>query len=180
MRVGQRQRHRDLTVVLLAELPAVLPGDTDRVPPLLGKARVVDDPCLDRVVSLDLRQHHLAHFGQDVVVQPLALADEMQQRLMLGCDPRRSRQRRHRLDALALGGHDEAHAIVAQWSNPIGMADHTRQPVDIRCKPLVTGGCRAPSHRASSRRRSLNLRRYRSRNRCTMRSCDSVLVTQFL
>ncbi len=46
--VGQRQRHRHLAIVLLAELAAILPRHADRVPPLLGKAGIVDDPRLDR------------------------------------------------------------------------------------------------------------------------------------
>ena len=83
MVIGDRQRHGDLTIVLLAELAAVLPRHANRVPPLLGKARVVDDPRLDRPMALDRRQHHLAYFGQDSLVRPSRLADKMQQRLML-------------------------------------------------------------------------------------------------
>jgi hypothetical protein len=41
--IGNRQRHRDLTIVLLAKLAAILPRHPDRVPPLLGKAGVVDN-----------------------------------------------------------------------------------------------------------------------------------------
>ena len=70
MVIGQRQRHRDLAVVLLAELAAILPRHPDRVLPLLGKAGVVDDPGLDRPVPLDRRQHHLAHLGQHLLVRP--------------------------------------------------------------------------------------------------------------
>ena len=42
--VGYRQRDRDLTIVLLAKLTAILPGDANRMNALLGKSRVVDDP----------------------------------------------------------------------------------------------------------------------------------------
>ncbi len=52
--IGDRQRHRDLAIVLLAELAAILPRHADRMPALLGKAGVVDDPGLDRPVPLDL------------------------------------------------------------------------------------------------------------------------------
>src|SRR5580693_5162067 len=68
--VGQRQRHRDLTVILLAELAAILPGHPDRVPPLLGKARVVDDPGLDWPAALDRRQHQFCHLAQHRGVRP--------------------------------------------------------------------------------------------------------------
>src|SRR5436190_674478 len=42
--IGHRQRHCDLAVLLLAELPAILMRHADRMRPMLGKARVVDDP----------------------------------------------------------------------------------------------------------------------------------------
>ena len=81
--IGQRQRHRDLAVILLAELTAILPGHPDRAPPLLGKARVVDDPGLDRPAALDRRQHQLAELGQHRRVRPRCVADKMKQRLVL-------------------------------------------------------------------------------------------------
>ena len=111
--IGDRQRHRHLTIVLLAELPAVLPRHPDRVPPLLGKARIVDDPRLDRPLPLDRRQHHLAHLAQYPFVRPAALADKMQQRLVLRRRARRSCYCRHRLHALALARHHQTHAVVA-------------------------------------------------------------------
>src|SRR5271169_6170217 len=41
--IGYRQRHRNLTIVLLAELPAILPGDANGMNALLRESRVVDD-----------------------------------------------------------------------------------------------------------------------------------------
>jgi molecular chaperone IbpA len=79
MVIGNRQRHHDLTIVLLAKLAAILPRYPDRVPPLFGKAGVVDDPGFNRTVTLDLRQHHLAHLGQHPLVRPSCVADKMQQ-----------------------------------------------------------------------------------------------------
>ena len=46
--VGDRQADRNLAVVLLAELTAVLPRHADRVVALLRNAGVVDDPGADR------------------------------------------------------------------------------------------------------------------------------------
>ena len=133
--VGQRQRHRDLAVVLLAQLAAVLPRHADRMPALLGEARVVDDPGLDRPMPLDRRQNHLPHLRQHPLVRPPPLADKMQQRLMLGRRPLRRRHRRHRLHALALAGHQQPNAIIPQRLGSIGMADHAHKPFDISRKP---------------------------------------------
>ena len=44
MIVGDRQRNRDLTIVLFPELSAILPRDTDRMLALFRKASVVEDP----------------------------------------------------------------------------------------------------------------------------------------
>jgi hypothetical protein len=63
MMIGDRQRHRHLTIGLLAELPAILMVHADRVGPLLEERRIVDDPGLDRPVTLDRRHHHLPHFA---------------------------------------------------------------------------------------------------------------------
>ena len=54
---GHRQTYRYLTVVLLAQLTAILPGHTDRVTALLRKASVIDDPGLDWLVSGDRWQY---------------------------------------------------------------------------------------------------------------------------
>ena len=68
MVVSERQRDGDLTVVLLAELAAILPGDAHRVRALLGNAGVVDHPAADRAAPLDQRQHAGAHGGKDGIV----------------------------------------------------------------------------------------------------------------
>ena len=136
--IGNRQRHRDLTIVLLAELAAILPCHPYRMPALLGKARVVDDPGLDRPMPLDLRQHHLAHLGQDLLVRPAPFADKMQQRLMLRRRPLRCRHRRHRLYALALARHHQANAVIPQRPGPVRMADHAHKSLDIRRKSRFT------------------------------------------
>ena len=148
--VDQRQRHGHLAVVLLAELPAVLPRDADRMAALLRKACVVDDPCADGTMPLDARQHHLAHLGEHLLVRPLSLADEMQQRLMLRRRSLRRRHRRHRLHALPLRRQQQTDAVVVQRSHPVGMADHAGKTVDVRFQSLVAVSPRAPPHRARS------------------------------
>lgn len=100
--IGDREADRDLAVVLLAELTAILPRDPDRMPAFLGKSGVVDDPRLNWPMPLDQRQHQVANPRQERLVRPRRLADEMQERLMLGRYPRWRRHRSQRLDTLPL------------------------------------------------------------------------------
>ncbi len=137
MRIGQRQRHRDLTIVLLAKLPAILPRHPDRMPALLGKARIVDDPSLDRSMPLNRRQNHLPHFRKDLLVRPASLPNKMQQRLMLSGGPFRRRRRRHRLNALALDRRQQADAIIPQRPRPVRVTDHADKPLNIGRKPRL-------------------------------------------
>jgi hypothetical protein len=120
------------TVVLLAELTAILTRYPNRVPTLLREARIIDDPCCDRPLTFDPRQHPLAHIGQHPLVRPSRLPNEMQQRLTLHSRPLRSCHHRDRLDALALAWHHQADAIVTQRSGAIRVADHTHNPLDKR------------------------------------------------
>ena len=118
------------------------------MPPLLGKASVVDNPGFDRPVTLDLRQHHLAYLGQHSLVRPRRIANKMQQRLVLRRRSLRCRHRRHRLDALALARQHQANAIVTQRPHPIRMADHARKSLDIARKPQFTAIRSAETHRS--------------------------------
>src|SRR5260370_18215825 len=101
------------------------------MPSLLGKARVVDNPGLDRSITLDRRQHHLTHLAQHIVVRPTPLTDKMQQRLMLRCRPLWRGDGRHRLYALALTRHHQSHAVVVQRTRPIAVSDHPHKPPPI-------------------------------------------------
>src|ERR1051325_11934651 len=112
--IGHRQADRDLTIVPLAELTAILTGHPDRVTALLRKAGVVDDPGFDHAAAFDERQDQLLDPAQDPLVRPWRVGDEMQQRLVLGRDPSRRRYRRDRLDALAVPWQQQAPAIITQ------------------------------------------------------------------
>ena len=136
--VGNRQGDRHLAIVLLAELAAILPRYPDRMPALLRKPGVVDDPRLDRPVAFKCRQHQFAHPGQNPLVRPRRVADEMQQRLVLRRHPGGRRQRRHRLDALALSRHQQPEAVIPQRRRPVSMADHLNKPLDINRKARFT------------------------------------------
>src|SRR5258705_11753439 len=102
MVIGARKCHGDLAIILLAKLPTILARYADRVLSLLGEAGVIDNPRLNRPGPFHLWPHHLAHLAEDRLVRPAPLADEVQQRLMLGRNPLRCSERCHRLYALAL------------------------------------------------------------------------------
>ena len=97
-------------------------------------------------MTLDLGQHHLAHLGQHFLVRPPRIADKMQERLVLRRRSLRCRDRRHRLDALALARQHQADAIVAQWPGTIRMTNHTNKPLDISRKPRFTVVCCSEIH----------------------------------
>src|ERR1700756_1310370 len=118
MFVGNRQRDCALAVVLLAKLPTILPRYAYRMRALLGKARVVNDPGLDRAVTLDRRQDHLSHLGQKPFVRPAPFADKMQKRLMLSGNPRRRRHGCDRLDPLSLTRKPQPGAKIAPRPPP--------------------------------------------------------------
>jgi hypothetical protein len=135
-----------LAVVLLAELTAILPGHPNRMPPLLGKARVIDDPGFDPPATLDRRQHELAHPGQHRSVRPWCIAHKMQQGLMLRGDLRRCCHCRHRLDTLALDRHQQSQAVIAHRLLSIGMAQRRAERLDIGRKSRFTPLTRTAVH----------------------------------
>ncbi len=66
--IGQRQADRNLAVILLAELAAILTRHPDRMTALLGKAGIVDDPSFDRAAGFDDRQGQLLYPAEDPLV----------------------------------------------------------------------------------------------------------------
>ena len=94
--VGYRQRDRDLTIVLLAKLAAILPGDADRMNALLGESRVVDDPGDYPAALLDGGKNKGSNPSQQVLLRPVGVGDKMVQRLMRALDAAG-------LDAAAIG-----------------------------------------------------------------------------
>jgi hypothetical protein len=111
MVVGHREADRHLTVVLLAQLAAVLPRHTHGMLALLGKAAVIDDPVRHRPMPLERRQHLCPHCGQQRRIVPLGLRHHMVQRLVFGLYMRRIEPGGHRLDALALAGQQQTGAV---------------------------------------------------------------------
>src|SRR5690349_17494608 len=76
--IGQRQADRNLTVVLLAELAAILMRHPDRMAAFLRKAGVVDDPGFDRAAAFDERQSQLLDAAENPLIRPRRVGDEMQ------------------------------------------------------------------------------------------------------
>ena len=139
MVVGDRQRNRDLAVVLLAQLAAILPGNANRMPTLLGKARIVNDPRLERPVPFNRRQHARADNVQDGLIAPVGLGDEVMQRLMGRLNALRGDAGGHRLDTLALAGQQQPRAVGVHRFAPIGMAEHPRNRSQIPGKSTLSG-----------------------------------------
>jgi hypothetical protein len=97
----------------------------------------------------------IAHLGQHLLVRPRRLADKMQQRLVLRRRPGRRRHRRHRLNALARARHHQAGAVIAQRIDPIGVADHARQALDIAQKTPVAAVRTVETHPGSPAKMNL-------------------------
>src|SRR5215471_19664464 len=145
------------------------------MPPLLGKARIIDDPSFDLSVPFNARQHYLTNLGQHLLIRPVALTDKMQQRLMLRCCPLRSRHRRHRLDTLPIARHHQPSAVIAKRFGPPRMSDHACKTINICRKPrrYVSRFCQ--THLSLPMLKSESSQLYDS-CRQTLRHSDSVRV----
>src|SRR4030095_16447643 len=147
--IGERERDCHLTIVLLAELSAILPRDPNRVPPLFGKPSVVDDPRRNGAVPLNPRDRvgsDTLHYG---VVRPLTLPNEMQQRLVLCSGSRRCRQRCYRSTALTLYRQQQARTIANHCRTSPSVAKHARQLSKIGRKALRATTAILVSHDSS-------------------------------
>ena len=105
--VGERQRDRDLTIVLLAKLTAILPGDAYRMNALLWEPRVVDDPGAYLAALLNGWKDKGSNPPQQILLRPVGVGDKMAQRLMRALDTAGFDARRYRLDALPIAGKNE-------------------------------------------------------------------------
>src|SRR6516165_835086 len=121
MLVGYRQRDCDLTIVLLAKLAAILPGDADRMNALLGQTRVVDDPGAYLAAPLDAGENKGSNLPQQVLLRPVGVGDKMVQRLMRALNAAGLDAGCYRLNALALARKDEPRTVRAKRRAPIRM-----------------------------------------------------------
>src|SRR5215813_9780938 len=115
------------------------------MPPLLGKARVIDDPGFDPPATLDRRQHELAHPGQHRSVRPWCIAHKMQQGLMLRGDLRGKQDNCQVAVSLSLANHDASLPIAYRlylpedWAKDQARRDKARMPATIafQTKPEI-------------------------------------------
>jgi hypothetical protein len=77
--MGHRQRHRDLAVVPLAQLPTILPRHPDRMLPFLGHAGVIDDPRLNRTALFNRRQGILPDRLEYYFILPRGIGHQVMQ-----------------------------------------------------------------------------------------------------
>jgi hypothetical protein len=151
--VGEGNADRHLAVILLAQLPAVLARDPDRVRALLRKARVIDQQRLRLSGARhDLLQHMVAHRRQHRIVRPRRIGHEMMQALMLGTHSRRRQMRRHGLDTLPLHRQHQPRAVATKWLHPIGVTQLLRNQRHVSLKPF-----RGSSHLLGSLTKQLKM-----------------------
>ncbi len=89
--------------------------------------------------GLDGRQDDLARLGEHGRIGPGGIGEEVQQRLVLGGDAGRGGHGRDGLDALPLGGQEQARTVVAQGCGAIGMSDDADQLLDIGGETRLLG-----------------------------------------
>ena len=80
---------------------------------------------------LDGGQHAGADHGEHRRVGPIGLGDEVVQRFMGGLDPSGLDPSRHRLDALALAGQQQARAVAPNRGEAVSMAEGCAKRLDI-------------------------------------------------
>ena len=90
-------------------------------------------------MPLDRRQHLRPHRGQDRRIVPVRLCHHVVQRLMFGLHMGGVEPRRHRLDALALTGQQQAGAVGLRRGRAAGMPQHTGNRIQISRQPRFAG-----------------------------------------
>ena len=85
------------------------------------------------------RQHLLADGGEHRRIAPRRGGDEVVQGLVQAGHLGWLETRRHRLDALALAGQQQARAIADEPRLAVGMAEHRRQTGEVFLQALFTG-----------------------------------------
>src|SRR5262249_58788933 len=104
--------YRNLAIVLLAELPTVLPCHANRVLPLLRKPSVVHDPSSDPTPGLEGRQRPLTNRGQHRLLVPRRVGNKVVHRLVHRAHSSRLNPRPHWLYPLPIPRHHPPHPIT--------------------------------------------------------------------
>jgi len=131
-RICNRQAHGNLTICLFPQLPAILMRDADGVFALLGHAAVIDNPSLNRLSVLHLRNHFLTHACQDCVIVPGRRCNEVLQLLVHSWYVLWVQSRTHGFDTFVFPGQHRADQIRAKREYAISMPKSTAQSTNIR------------------------------------------------
>ena len=132
---GQRHAHGHLTIVLLTQLTAVLPGNTHGMFAFLRKPRVIDDPPAASL-KVHLRHHPLCNAPEHLTVRPLRPGHEVVQRLMPGAHVSRIKVCSHRLDALSGQRLHQSGTVSPEPFVPVPMPEPLGQVFQVRVEPL--------------------------------------------
>jgi hypothetical protein len=73
------------------------------------------------------------------LIRPVGLGDEMVKRLMGRLNPARREPGGHGLHALSLARQKQPRAIGPRRPDPVGMAEHSCDRIEIRHEPLLRG-----------------------------------------
>jgi hypothetical protein len=97
------------------------------------------NPVQHRPMPLDRRQHLGPHRGQNRRIVPVRLGHDVVQRLMFGLHMGGVEPHRHRLDALALTGQQQAGAVGLRRGRPARMPQHTGNCIQISRQSRFAG-----------------------------------------
>lgn len=143
VQVGQRQTHRHLAVVGLAQAPAVLAGYTHGMGALLRMCRVVKDPPSTRLLAQQLGDHLPGHRSEHRSVIPRRIGHQVMHRLMRRAHILRMYPRGHRLDALPLPRQHQPLEVPLRRSLTIGVTERLHQRLTVPLKSAF----KATAHR---------------------------------
>src|SRR6266702_3203265 len=104
VRVGQGQAHRYLTILRLAQAPAVLPRHTHRMLTRRYTRGVIHSPPAPLILLQQRRSALFRPYTQNRMIVPVGSGHVVDHRLMRRAHIFRTYTRRHRLDALSLTG----------------------------------------------------------------------------
>ena len=127
---------------------AVLALHARRLVALLRKARVVDDPVLDRLHRRQRRQSVLGREPTNVAVGPGRDADEVEQLIVHGPTSIgvAARARGDRLDALALGVTEETRRIQRERLPAVATTQDRANSVEIVVEAMLPGAVQSVGH----------------------------------
>src|SRR5215831_2853983 len=146
---GHRKADRHTAVILFPDLPAILPGDSYRLMPLLGKSGVIYYPCHHWVTPQHGWDHKIQTAIQHWFVTPWGIGNHMMQRLMHPSYVVCTESGGHRFNAFAFARQQQTRTVILQRNVAIGMPCGFCQALNICRKALFLWAWRNPfTHRS--------------------------------